>query len=305
MNDSFFVKIPVKGLGREQREALSALCVRLAARFSFRGIEDWQVDLDDSTKILGIEREFHDLQGKGRESEQIVVYFGTRGDAGKFGAILQGAFSDLRVSKPLRLARKDWMKAWRKHYKPVLLRERGVGLVITPAWRKAPRGRASVRIYPGQAFGTGTHPTTRLCLRLFMKHAGEVGSILDFGAGTGILALGAMALQPGVKVLAVESDLEALDQARKNARINRRNMKFSPRMGKGSYDLVFANVLAPVLLAQKAQLASAVKRGGLIILSGILRSEGGKFLRAFRQPGLKLVEELSEGDWVAFAMRKA
>ncbi|MGZ3695210.1 MAG: 50S ribosomal protein L11 methyltransferase [Bdellovibrionota bacterium] len=305
MKDSFFVRINVKGLERIQREALSTLVIRLASRFSFRGLEDWTVDLASSTKILGAEREFHDLQGLGKTSEQLVVYFGSRKDAASFGDILRNAFADLSVSKPIRQVKRDWMKTWRKYYKPVRLREAGTTLVITPAWRAAPKGVASVRIYPGQAFGTGTHPTTRLCLRLYLQHRQETKSILDFGAGTGILVLGAMAVDKKVRGLAVESDPEALDQARKNARINRAKLKFSLKMSKGAYDLVFANVLAPVLVTEKKKLAAAVKKGGVIILSGILKSEGAKFLRDFKVPGLKLVEELSEGDWVAFAMRKA
>ncbi|MGE3262388.1 MAG: 50S ribosomal protein L11 methyltransferase [Bacteriovoracia bacterium] len=304
MKDSFFVRISVKGLGHAPREALSTLVIRLAARFSFRGLEDWTVDLASSTKILGAEREFHDLQGRGKTSDQLVVYFGTKADALSFGNILRNAFADLSVSKPMRQAKRDWMKTWRKYYKPVRLKEVGTSLVITPAWKAAPKGMASVRIYPGQAFGTGTHPTTRLCLRLYLKHRSAPKKILDFGAGTGILVLAALALDKGVQALAVESDPEALDQARKNARINKAKLRFALKMGAGSYDLVFANVLAPVLVAQKKALARAVKKGGIIILSGILRAEGKKFLRDFRTPDLKFVEELGEGDWAAFAMRK-
>lgn len=306
MTDSYFVRIPVKGLRPEPREALSALVIRLAARFSFRGLEDWAVDLADSTKILGIEREFHDLRGKGRTSEQLVVYFGSRKDAQGFRQLLLGLVADIKISAPRRQAKRDWMKEWRKHYKAVRLREGKASLVITPAWKKAPRGVPSVRIYPGQAFGTGTHPTTRLCLRLFLRHSAGARRILDFGAGTGILALGALAVEGrGARVLAVESDPEGLAQARKNARINRATLMFSRRMRKGKYDLVFANVLAPVLVAEKRALAAAVAPGGLIILSGILRAEGAKFLRAFRTPGLRLVEELSEGDWTSFALKRA
>jgi ribosomal protein L11 methyltransferase len=306
MRDAYLVRISVEGLENDQREILSALIVRLASRFSFRGLEDWTIDLASSTKILGVEREFHDLRGKGRTSDELVVYFGKGADAKLFGDILRKSFADLPVSAPRKQARRDWMKAWRRHYKPVTIREGKTALVITPAWKAAPKRVPAVRIYPGQAFGTGTHPTTRLCLRLFLRHRDPgLKSILDFGAGTGILALGAQAIAgKNVKALLVESDPEGLAQAKKNARINRAKVSFSRKVKKGRYDLVFANVLAPVLLAQKAQLDSALKPGGLIILSGILKNEGAKFLDEFRTPGMALAEELSEGDWVAFALRK-
>jgi ribosomal protein L11 methyltransferase len=311
MSPSYFLKItPPPGTGSEQREVLSTVLTRAATRFSFRGLEDWAVNVPASQKILGAEREFHDLSGLKRTSETFVVYFGSRSDAATYGKILKNAFAELSISAPRKQAKQDWMKAWRKHYKTVKIRAGGVSLAIVPAWKKAPATGISVRIYPGQAFGTGTHATTRLCMELYLVHRREGGAeLLDFGAGTGILAFAALKLAASekvrVKALAVESDPEALAQAGKNARINRLKIGLSRKMNAGKrYEIIFANVLAPVLLAQKTQLLGGLKKGGLIILSGILRKECAKFLKEFRSPALELVEERSEGDWVAFALRK-
>ena len=308
-NGSFYVRVLLPAQLAQlprQRELLAQLLVRVAANFSFQGLEDWTVDLPTHVKVLGIEREFHDLTQKGRMNDEVRVYFGQKEEAATYRKLLTGILGEAKILGPIRLAERDWMKAWRKHYQPVHFREGGVSLSVVPAWRKAQGKGLSVRIYPGQAFGTGTHPTTRLCLRLFLRHRELLPakpSTLDFGAGTGILAFSAAKVMPGLRLRLVESDPDALAQARKNARINRMRASFALRPKAGQkFDLVFANVLSPVLLQEKKQLRAALRPGGLLLLSGILRQDGKKFLRAFRQPGLAVAEELIEGDWTSFAL---
>jgi ribosomal protein L11 methyltransferase len=308
---SYFVKLTLPdGLSAQDREPFSLVVTTLAARFSFQGLEDWSVDVKNS-RVLGAETEFHDLTRAGRPKPEMRAYFGRENDARTFALILRKSFADLRVATPRALAPRDWMKEWRKHYKMQRLREGKSTLAIVPAWKKAPRG-PHVRITPGQAFGTGTHPTTRLCLELLLKHGANSRRVLDFGAGTGILLVAAQKLAgPGgstraprpARYVAVESDPVALAQCRKNARLNRaRGLKFSRTMPRGRFDLVFANVLAPVLLAHKRKLHAAIAPGGLIFLSGILRTEAHEFLAKFRGR-LLLVEERVQGDWAALALR--
>jgi ribosomal protein L11 methyltransferase len=301
--NSFYVtlKLP-KSMTAEAREPLSQLVTRLASRFSFQGLEDWSVDVKNS-RILGAESEFRDLTRAGRLHPEMRVYFTKKYDAFLFARILGNAFADLKIVRPKKLASKDWMKVWRKHYKTQMIREGKMALAIVPSWKKAPKtANTSVRISPGQAFGTGTHPTTRLCLRLLLRHAPHSKKVLDFGAGTGVLLIAAHRLS-GAMGIAVESDSVALDQARKNAGLNHaEGLRFTRKLGKGKFDLVFANVLAPVLLANKKPLQSALAKKGLIFLSGILRSEANAFLKAFQTHRLELVERLDEGDWSAFAL---
>lgn len=289
------------GLTTEARDSLAEIVTRLAARFSFQGLEDWQVDVKNS-RVLGAEKEFHDLSRAGTVKPEMRVYFKHKKDAALFGKIIGSAFADLRVSPPRELKPRDWMRLWRKHYKTQVLREGRQRLNIVPAWKKAPALGASVRITPGQAFGTGTHPTTQLCLRLLLKHAAPSQKVLDFGAGTGVLLIAAHKLS-GAGGLAVESDTTALAQCRKNAKLNRAGgLRFSRSMDSRKYDLVFANVLAPVLLAHRKKLHAALAPGGLIFLSGILKEEAGAFLKQFRGK-LELVEKLDQGDWSAIALR--
>lgn len=301
--ESYFVRIQLpEGVSGEARDAFSALVTRLSALYSFQGLEDWSVDLRAGEKVLGVEAEFHDLRGLGKMSREMRVYFGSKAHAGAFRSALLGIVEGVPVSAPRALAKRDWMKEWRRHYKVQKLREAGLTLWIVPAWKKAPRGGLAVRIYPGQAFGTGTHATTRLCLRLFLKHAREAGRVLDFGAGTGVLAIAASLL--GFRGVAVESDRVALEQCRVNLRLNKVRMPARRAMGRGKYELVFANVLSPVLLAERARLKAAVEKGGLLILSGILAKEARAFLRKFGMGGFRLVELATQGDWAAIAILK-
>lgn len=302
---SFFVKITLpEGLGAESREAFSALVPRLAARFSFQGLSDWSVDVQRS-RVLGVESEFHDLRGHGRVSREMRVYFASKADGAAFRALLSSVVGDVKVSAPLRQADKDWMKEWRRHYKVQKISAAGQALWIVPAWKRGPARGAKVRIYPGQAFGTGTHATTQLCLKLFLSHGLREGRMLDFGAGTGVLAIAAARF--GYQGLAVESDPVALEQCRVNLKLNRvKGVRAARAMPSGRrFGLVFANVLSPVLLERRAALKAAVAPGGLLILSGILAAEARAFLRKFGLAGgFKLAELATQGEWAAIALSR-
>lgn len=300
---SYFVKIQLpEGVGGEARDAFSALVARLAGKFSFQGLEDWSVDLGKGEKVLGVEAEFHDLRGRGKMSREMRVYFGAKAHAGEFRAALLTLVEGVAVGAPRPLAKRDWMKEWRKHYKVQKVSAGARCLWIVPAWKKGPARGAKVRIYPGQAFGTGTHATTQLCLKLYLKY-GAGSSVLDFGAGTGLLAIAASL--DGFRGLCVESDPIALAQCRVNLRLNKVKMPAVRATPPGRrFDLVFANVLSPVLLKERVRLKAAVAPGGLLILSGILAKEARAFLRGFGSAGFALRELATQGDWAAIALVK-
>jgi len=210
----------------------------------------------------------------------------------------------------------DWMAAWKVHYHPL---EIGKHILIMPAWKDPAAGetRLVVRINPAMAFGTGTHPSTQLCLRLLERHLAIGQPVIDVGCGSGILTIAA--LQMGAaRALAVDVDSQAVNATRENARLNNIPSEVL-EVGKGSVEeiltgrfafqeapLVLVNILAPVIVRLfSLGLADLVSTGGKLLLSGILADQEGEVIKASERAGFRWVERLIEDDWVAIALDKA
>jgi ribosomal protein L11 methyltransferase len=211
----------------------------------------------------------------------------------------------------------NWVEAWKEHYHPIPV---GEGLMIVPAWLEPETGgRMPIRIDPGMAFGTGTHPTTQLCLALteaFFQQAGGSPRVLDIGCGSGILAVAALKLG-AVHALGVDIDPLAMEASQQNAALNGvtdglelgvgsvaevRRGQFSLQQG----ELVYANILAPVLVRLLDEgLGELVSPGGWLVLSGILAEQSPEVEAALRQHNLALLERRQVGDWVALAARQS
>jgi ribosomal protein L11 methyltransferase len=212
-----------------------------------------------------------------------------------------------------QIADQNWMEAWKQHYKPILISER---LVIIPAWMNSPDpNRIAIKIDPGMAFGTGTHPTTQLCLESMEKTfvARPPSLVIDVGCGSGILSIAAIKL--GARsALGVDIDAESITNARENADANHIGNELI--LGVGSVQevldgkfafhkaaLVIANILAPVIIRLfDAGLANLIEEDGVIILSGILQEQAQNVIEAAQAKGLKLIEQRQMGDWVALTM---
>ena len=208
----------------------------------------------------------------------------------------------------------NWAEAWKEHYHPI---EIGKRLVIVPAWLETPAGgRIPIRIDPGMAFGTGTHPTTQLCLEL-IEAFGESQDwkdvdVIDLGSGTAILAIAALKL--GARhALGVDIDAEATKAAQENALTN--HVGDALELGTGSLaeirsaafslrqaPLVLANILAPVLVRLLDEgLAELLAPGGMLVLSGILAEQAADVDAAAQRHGLNFSARRQIGDWVALA----
>lgn len=212
------------------------------------------------------------------------------------------------------LADQNWMEAWKARYRPIPIGKR---LIIVPAWLDSPAPeRIAVRIDPGMAFGTGTHPTTQLCLELIEQcyADGSPSTLIDVGCGSGILSIAALKLGAEL-ALGVDIDPASIQAARENARANGipdehllLGLGSVGEILEGGYPLraaplVLANILAPVILRLfEAGLAELLTPGGRLILSGILQEQREAVLTAARERRLRLVEERSQGDWVALAL---
>jgi ribosomal protein L11 methyltransferase len=232
-----------------------------------------------------------------------------------------GMIQPLPAASYQEIADQNWMEAWKQHYKPILIGER---LVIVPAWMDSPDpNRIAIRIDPGMAFGTGTHPTTQLCLELMEKYfedplssmVNRPWSIIDVGCGSGILSIAALKL--GAKsALGVDIDAGSIENARENANTN--SIGDELFLGIGSVQeildnkfsfrkapLVVANILAPVIIRLfDAGLSELMEADGAILLSGILQEQAQNVIEAAQARGLRLNERRQMGDWVALAMNR-
>lgn len=214
-----------------------------------------------------------------------------------------------------QIADQNWMEAWKQHYKPILIGER---LLILPAWLPNPEpSRIPIKIDPGMAFGTGTHPTTQLCLELMERSTANhpLSTAIDVGCGSGILSIAALKLGAS-KVLGVDIDIESVKNSRENADVNGVGEELI--LGQGSVTevlngqfefrqapLVVANILGPILIRLfDAGLADLIESKGEIILSGILNHQAEDVIAAGQAKGLVRGELRQMGDWVALALSK-
>ncbi len=213
----------------------------------------------------------------------------------------------------VRVKREDWAESWKKHFKAM---EIGRALLIKPSWiKKLPRrGQSVVTLDPGLSFGTGQHATTSFCLAEIVRCLKEETSqsFLDIGTGSGILAIAATKL--GYKpVSAFDFDPESVRVAKANARVNKVSDKLKIFRGDVTklpaakpakqFDLVCANLISNLLIAEKRKIVAQMKRGGTLVLAGILAVEFLQVQRAFEGLGLKLVASKVEKEWRSGSFR--
>ena len=233
-----------------------------------------------------------------------------------------------------KLPREDWAESWKRHFPPL---EIGGALLVKPSWskRKPRAGQSLVVLDPGLSFGTGQHPTTEFCLRELVRaergrspsaaHGSKKcrrpfqpgpsfgcaatgdrsRSLLDIGTGSGILAIAAAKLGYA-PVHAFDFDPKSVQIARINARRNRVESKLRitradltqlPRRSGLRYDIVCANLLADLLIAERARILARVKPGGILIVAGILKREFDGVVAAYRNAGMKVVASKSQNEW--------
>ena len=193
------------------------------------------------------------------------------------------------------LADQDWVRASQAQFEPLSVGER---LWVGPTWREPPAGRIAVRIDPGLAFGTGSHPSTRLVLGYLERTIAGGERVLDYGCGSGILAIAAAKLG-AARVDAVDLDPEAVETTRANAHANAVAVQAVPpdALPAADYDVVVANILAQPLIVLAPLLAQRAKR---LALSGILESQAEEVARAYR-PKLGMALAGRDDGWVLLA----
>ena len=198
----------------------------------------------------------------------------------------------------------DWAESWKQYYKPVRLGR----ITVVPAWEEyTPEGdEVIIRMDPGMAFGTGTHETTRLVIRLMQNEILGGERVLDMGTGSGILSICAAKL--GAKSCnAYDIDPVAVKVARENAKdggcdnitVGISDLLHGVDLSEGKYDICLANIVADIILRMLPDISDYVKRDGKIILSGIIAPRADEVREAVKKYGYKIIKEENENDWLA------
>jgi ribosomal protein L11 methyltransferase len=196
------------------------------------------------------------------------------------------------------VADEDWVRKTQAQFTPI---EIGARLWVGPSWHQPPAGRVAVRLDPGLAFGTGTHPSTRLILNFLEKQIKGGERVLDYGCGSGILAIAAAKLG-AARVDGVDVDPQAVETAIANARSNGIELRagLPEALPSGAYDIVVSNILAQPLIVLAPLLAARTARGGRIALAGILQSQAAEVAAAY-VPWFDLKSDAALDGWALVA----
>lgn len=274
-------------------EALEALSV---------SVEDADADTDAERALFGEPGLPPPAQSWSRS--RMVALFGDEAQARDAARLLalQDFWEGCEVASIAPVPEQDWVRLTQSQFEPVPITR---SFWIVPTWHEVPAGATEViRLDPGLAFGTGTHPTTRMCLRWIAAHPPRGQRVLDYGCGSGILAIGA-ALHGAASVDAVDIDEAAVQATIDNASANGVQLVAGlPDQASGVYDTVLANILATPLKVLAPLLAGHVAPGGALVLAGVLERQTAELQAAYR-PWLSLEVADTEDGWVLLVARRA
>ena len=242
----------------------------------------------------------------GWQSSRILALFADEAAAREAAVLLaaQDFFEGCKVLGVVEVADQDWVRLTQSQFTPVEITPE---FWIVPTWHEPPaQARQTIRLDPGLAFGTGTHPTTRMCLRWIARTAGPqpLGRVLDYGCGSGILAIGAAKFGANT-IDAVDIDPAAVESTMLNAQANQVDLQAGlPDQAQGSYQTVLANILATPLKVLAPLLCGHVAAGGSLVLAGILERQAQELQEAYA-PWVALSVADSEDGWILMTARKA
>ena len=220
-------------------------------------------------------------------------------------AVAANGSGEVRVVAIAAVEDHDWVRLTQAQFGPCRITE---AFWIVPTWSEVPsEARQVIRLDPGRAFGTGTHPTTRMCLRWIARHGSSAHAVwpraLDYGCGSGVLAIAASRFGAG-RVDAVDIDPAAIEATRANALSNGVALAAgAPECALGPYALVLANILAAPLTVLAPLLSALTAPGGVLVLSGVLARQADA-LRAAYSSWLDLAVEAEEGGWILLVGRR-
>ncbi len=277
---------------------------------AFDALEALSVSVEDADAQTDAEQALFGEPGlpaprEGWQRSRITALFATRQAADEAVQLLQlqDFFGGCSVLGIAAVQEQDWVRLTQSQFEPV---EITPDFWIVPTWHELPAAALrSIRLDPGLAFGTGTHPTTRMCLRWIAREGGgqALGRVLDYGCGSGILAMGA-AKFGAMPIDAVDIDQAAVEATRRNALANGVDLNAGlPELAQGQYQTVLANILATPLKVLAPLLCAHVAAGGHLVLAGILERQAEELQQAYA-PWLQLQVADSEDGWILMTARR-
>ena len=282
---------------------------------AFDALEALSVSVEDADAQTDAEQALFGEPGMpppkdGWQRSRVVALFPSEVAAREAQQLLavQDFFAGCQVLGVAHVPEQDWVRLTQSQFAPVDITP---DFWIVPTWHELPaQARQSIRLDPGLAFGTGTHPTTRMCLRWIARHGAidasmgnPLGRVLDYGCGSGILAIGA-AKFGATDIDAVDIDPAAVESAVLNAQANGVQLQAGlPDKAKGEYHTVLANILATPLRVLAPLLCSHVAPGGSLVLAGILDRQADE-LKAAYAPWVQLDVADAEDGWILMTARR-
>ena len=242
----------------------------------------------------------------------VLVYLAADGGITDTLAFLRGRFSELSIDANITVSgvnEEDWANSWKEYYKPIKIGEK---IVIVPAWEKYTQkeGEIIVRMDPGMAFGTGTHETTRLVIKLLEKYIKSGMRVADVGCGSGILAICASKLG-AAECKAYDIDPVAVKVANENIKdsgltnVSCEVSDLLRQVDKSQpYDVICANIVADIIIRMMPDVGALMNESSVILASGIIVERSQDVISAFDEYGFNVVERIDENGWCALAVMK-
>jgi len=277
----------------EALEALDALSV---------SVEDADAETEHEQALFG-EPGMPPPKDGWQRSKMVALF--AKEEAAKEAAVLLAAqdfFDSCQVLSISAVPDQDWVRLTQSQFAPVEITPE---FWIVPTWHEPPaQAREVIRLDPGLAFGTGTHPTTRMCLRWIATHEVKGQRVLDYGCGSGILAIGAAKFGAS-QIDAVDIDEAAVTSTELNAQANEVQLNAGlPELAQGTYNTVLANILATPLKVLAPLLCSHVQAGGHLVLAGILERQQEELIQAYA-PHLTLKVADREDGWILMTAHRS
>ena len=242
----------------------------------------------------------------------VLVYLSADAGATDTLAFLRGRFAELSIDANITVSgvnEEDWANSWKEYYKPIKIGEK---IVVVPAWEKYTQqeGEIIVRMDPGMAFGTGTHETTRLVIKLLEKYIKDGMRVADVGCGSGILAICASKLG-AAECKAYDIDPVAVKVANENIKdsgltnVSCEVSDLLRQVDKAKpYDVICANIVADIIIRMMPDVGELMNESSVILASGIIVERSEDVISAFDEHGFKVVERIDENGWCAIAVMK-